>query len=53
MGGPKVKGKDRTHESSGGASGSSLTPPPPKFPKKVYEAELVRLQEELAKMAEW
>jgi polyphosphate kinase 2 len=27
--------------------------PPPKLRKKVYEAELVRLQEELVKMAEW
>ena len=53
MGGSKVKGKDLILESSGGRSGPSLTAPPPKFPKKVYEAELLRLQEELVKMAEW
>ena len=53
MGGSKVKGKDHIHESPGGRSGASLTAPPPKFPKKVYETELLRLQEELVKMAEW
>jgi polyphosphate kinase len=43
----KVKGKD--HIQDGGATTSS----PPKVPKKVYAAELLRLQEELVKMAEW
>jgi polyphosphate kinase 2 len=53
MAGSKVKGKDRIFESSGEASGPSPTTRPRKFPKKVYETELLRLQEELVKMAEW
>src|SRR5438128_8368289 len=28
-------------------------PAPPKYPKKLYEKELLRLQEELVKMEEW
>jgi polyphosphate kinase len=31
----------------------TLEAPTPKLSKKIYEAELVRLQEELVKMAEW
>ena len=27
--------------------------PPPGIPKRIYETELVRLQEELVKMTEW
>jgi polyphosphate kinase len=59
MAGSKVKGKDRTDDASRGASGptfatpSAKFPKPAKFPKKVYETELLRLQEELVKMAEW
>ena len=52
MGGHKVEGSDRTDASSAGAGPNPATPLP-KFPKKVYEAELLRLQEELVKMAEW
>jgi len=52
MGGHKVKGSDRTDASSAG-DGPNRAVPLPKFPKKVYEAELLRLQEELVKMAEW
>ena len=39
-----------TASSASGKSASSFTP---KIPKRVYVAELVRLQEELVKMAEW
>jgi polyphosphate kinase 2 (PPK2 family) len=54
MGNSKVKGKERDRESSGGGSGTDATASPlPKLPKKVYAAELLRLQEELVKMAEW
>lgn len=52
MGGHKAKRSDRIKEPSSG-DGSNLDDPLPKFPKKVYEAELLRLQEELVKMAEW
>jgi polyphosphate kinase 2 len=54
MGGSKVKGKERVQESLGGGSAPGLAPKSsPRLPKKVYETELVRLQEELVKMAEW
>jgi len=53
MGSSKVKGKDRIRESSSGRSSEDLTASPPKLPKKVYAAELLRLQEELVKLAEW
>ena len=54
MGSSKVKAKDRARESSSARSeGDVTTSLPPKVPKKVYAAELLRLQEELVKMAEW
>jgi polyphosphate kinase 2 len=54
MGGSKVKGKKRDHASPGGRSDAGPTvSSPAKLPKKIYAAELVRLQEELVKMAEW
>ena len=47
----KVKKKDRPHASPGSS------PPGEQFPsgipKRIYETELVRLQEELVKMTEW
>jgi polyphosphate kinase 2 len=53
---PKVKSKgkkeqpgDRTSDPDAGSAGDAHD----KLPKKVYEAELLRLQEELVKMAEW
>jgi polyphosphate kinase 2 len=52
MGGRKVKRSDRVSSASEG-EGANPAAPLPKFPKKVYEAELLRLQEELVKMAEW
>jgi polyphosphate kinase 2 (PPK2 family) len=52
MGDSKVKGKQRGRESPHRPT-EDLTASPPKVPKKVYAAELLRLQEELVKMAEW
>jgi polyphosphate kinase len=51
---PKAKGKTerdraRMSDGPGDRGGRSLE----KIPKKMYEAELLRLQEELVKMAEW
>ena len=48
----KVKGKQRSRESPDGPT-QDLTASSPKLPKKLYAAELLRLQEELVKMAEW
>ena len=53
MGSSKGKVKDRVRESSNDRSGQDPTASPPKLPKKLYAAELLRLQEELVKMAEW
>ncbi len=53
MGGSKVTGRDRIDESSAERDGPNIAAASSKFPRKVYEAELLRLQEELVKMAEW
>ena len=53
MGDSKVKGKQRGRESSDRPTQRSHWRRLPRMPKKVYAAELLRLQEELVKMAEW
>jgi polyphosphate kinase 2 len=51
----KGASKDRVkHEGPAPAGGDgSVQPKPARIPRKVYEKELARLQEELVKMAEW
>jgi polyphosphate kinase 2 (PPK2 family) len=49
----KVKKKDRPHETPAGSPSPGVSGSLARIPKHIYEAELVRLQEELVKMAEW
>ena len=49
----KVKKKDRPHGTPAGSSPPGASGSLARIPRHIYEAELVRLQEELVKMAEW
>jgi polyphosphate kinase len=48
-----VKREEHPPERGEGAAAAEEQPKRPKVPKKAYEGELARLQEELVKMAEW